>query len=68
MVFLAEISGVKIFIKPLETDFSSKDKENSRYNFLIPVQNSRLQHLPIYILKIVLIFLTTWSTQTVAFI
>lgn len=51
-----ETSGVKIFIKSLEADFSYKGKENSRYNFLITVQNSRLQYLPIYIFKIVLIF------------
>lgn len=68
MVSLAEISGVKIFIKPLETNFSYKGKENSRYNFLIPVQSYTLQHLPIYILKIVLIFLITRSIQTVALI
>lgn len=68
MVILAEISSVKIFIKPLETDSSYNSKENSRYNFLIPVWNSRLQHLSNYILKIVLTFLIIWSIQTMAFI
>lgn len=68
MAILAEISSVRIFIKALETNSSYNSKENSRHNFLIPVWNSRLQHLSNYILKIVLTFLIIWSIQTVAFI